>query len=79
MLNVYEWFVYSSMKTNPENFQFILLGNRLPYIANRYITTKSVSSVGVSGITIDCKLNFKEHINNIIKKAYCKVYTLQRL
>ena len=67
------------MKANPENFQFILLGNRLPYIANRYITIKSVSSVRASGITIDCKLNFKEHINNIIKKAYCKLYTLQRL
>ena len=26
-LNVYEQFVYSSMKANPENFRFIILGN----------------------------------------------------
>ena len=32
------------------------------------ITTKSVSSVTLLGITTDSKLNFKEHINNIIKK-----------
>ena len=32
------------------------------------ITTKSVSSVTLLGITIDSKLDFKEDINNIIKK-----------
>ena len=32
------------------------------------ITTKSVSSVTLLSITTDSKLNFKEHINNIIKK-----------
>ena len=26
-LNVYEWFVYSSMKANPEHFRFTILGN----------------------------------------------------
>ena len=25
--NVYEWFVYNSMKANCDNFQFIILGN----------------------------------------------------
>ena len=34
------------------------------------ITKKSVSSVALLGITIDSKLNFKKHINNIVKKAY---------
>ena len=38
------------------------------------IFTKSVSSVRLLGITIDSKLNFKEHINNIIK-----LYALRRL
>ena len=51
----------------------------LAFIANWYITIKSISSVTVPGITIDSKLNFKEHINNIIKKAYCILYTLRRL
>ena len=26
-LNVYKWFAYSSMKANPEIFQFIIVGN----------------------------------------------------
>ena len=43
------------------------------------ITTKSVSSVTLLGITIDSKLNFKEDISNIIKEACYKLYTLRRL
>ena len=27
MLNVYEWLVYNSMKANPDQFQFMILGN----------------------------------------------------
>ena len=27
MENVYEWFMYNSMKANPDKFQFIILGN----------------------------------------------------
>ena len=30
-------------------------------------------------ITIDSKLNFKEHVNNVIKKAYYKLYALRRM
>ena len=63
------------MKVHTENFPFIIIG----YIGLHrqqifYITTKSVSSVALLGITIDSKLNFKEDINNIIKKAYYKLY-----
>ena len=43
------------------------------------IIIKSASYVTLLGITIDSKLNFKEHINNIVKKAYYKLYTLRRL
>ena len=57
------------MKANSENFQFIILGNTgLHTLQIGDITTKSVLSVTLLGITIDSKLNFKEHINNFIKK-----------
>ena len=57
------------MKANPKNFQFIILGNTgLHTLQIGDVTTKSVLSVTLLGITIDSKLNFKEHINNIIKK-----------
>ena len=65
------------MKAHPENFQFIILGNTgLHALQIGDITTKSVSSVTLLDITIDSKLNFQEDINNIIKEAYYKLYTL---
>ena len=57
------------MKASPENFQFIILGNTgLHTLQIGDITTKSVLSVTLLGITIDSKFDFKEHINNFIKK-----------
>ena len=68
------------MKANPENFQFIALrSTRLHTLQIRDITPESVSSVTLLGITIDLKLNFKEDINDIIKKAYYKLYSLRKL
>ena len=67
--NAYEWFVYNSMKVNLDKFQFIILGNTGSHALQiGYITIKLAWSVTLPGITIDSKLNFKEHINNIVKK-----------
>ena len=69
MENVYEWFVYNSMKGNPNKFQFIILGNTGSHTLKiGDLTIKSASSVILLGITIDSKLNFKEHIKNVVKK-----------
>ena len=57
------------MKASPENFQFIILGNTgLHTLQIGDITTKSVLSATLLGITIDSKFDFKEHINNFIKR-----------
>ena len=46
MENVYEWFVYNSMKANPDKFQFIILGNTGSHTLQiGDTTTESVSSV----------------------------------
>lgn len=69
MQNVYEWFVSSSMKADPDKSQFIILGNtgsRTFQIGD--INIKSASSVTLFGISIDSEFNFKENINNIVKK-----------
>ena len=80
MENVYESFVYNSMKANPDKSQFIILGNTGTHALKIGDTTiKSASYVILLGITIGSKLNFKEHINNIVKKAYDKLYALGRL
>ena len=68
------------MKAHLENFQFVILGNTgLHTLQIRHITTKSVSTVSLLGTTIDSKLKFKEDVNNVIKKAYQKLYYLRRL
>ena len=65
---------------NPDKFQFIIIGNKGSHILQvGDITTKSVSSVTLLGITIGSKLSFKEHVNDIIKKVYYKLYALKRL
>ena len=57
------------MKVHPENFQFIILGNKgLHTLQIGDIITKSASSVTLLGITLDSNLNFKNDINNVIKK-----------
>ena len=51
------------MKANHDKFQFIILGNTDSHTLQiSHITTKSVSSLILLGITIDSKLNFKKHI-----------------
>ena len=68
------------MKANPDKFQFIIIrnkGSQIVQVGN--ITTKSVSSVTLLGITIGSKLSFIEHVNDIIKKAYNKLHALRRL
>ena len=42
------------------------------------ITKISISSVTLTGKTIDSKLNLNEHVNNR-KKAYYKLYAARRL
>ena len=49
------------MKANPDKFQFIILRNKGWHTLQiGDVTTKSVLSVTLFGITIDSKLNFKE-------------------
>ena len=67
------------MKATPEKIQFILLWNTGSHTLEiGDITTKSVLSVTLRGVTIDSELNFKEHINKTIKKPHYKLYTLIR-
>ena len=55
------------MKANPENFQSIILGNTGSYMLQiGDTTTKSVWSVTLLGNTINPKLTFIEHIDNIL-------------
>ena len=65
------------MKANTDKFQLIILGNTGSHTLQIVdITIESTSSVILLGICINSNLNFKEHINNIVKKAY-KLHALK--
>ena len=70
-----KWFEDNQMMANPGKFQFRILSkntiNKSIVINNK--TIESSKSVKLLGLTIDNKLNFGIHINNICKVASAKI------
>ena len=70
-----KWFKDNQMMANPGKFQFMILSknaiNKSLLIDNK--TIESSKSVKLLGLTIDSKLNFGIHINNICKVASPKI------
>ena len=70
------------MKANPGKFQFIVLGvkNIAPFRlnVNGKIIPRS-NEVKLLGITVDNELKFKNHIEDLCKKASCKLHALRRI
>ena len=72
-LELIKWFSINQMKANPEKFQAIAVGKKTKDINVTFNLEgnqiKCESEVKLSGVTIDSKLKFNEHISNICKKA----------
>ena len=67
------------MKTNSDQFQFIICGKTGSHTLQINDKTKKVtSSATLLSFTIASKLNFSEHMDNIIQKACYKLYALRR-
>ena len=68
MKTVLKWFRINSLKANPGKFQFMILGkkqcNEVKLIINSIVINES-NAVELLGITIDNRLTFNEHINNL--------------
>ena len=80
--NVLDWFKINSMKTNPGNFQFMVLGvkNIAPFRLNVNSQTIPCSNeVKLLGITIDNELGFKKHIEDLCKKSSYKLHVLRKI
>ena len=76
VLNI--WFENNYMKSNDDKCKLITTKeNTSVKIGNDII--KSSNSVKLLGITIDNKLNFKEHLTNIRKKVSNKLHGLARV
>ena len=78
---VFKWFKDDQMMANPEKFRFMILSkntiNKSIVINNK--TIESSKSVKLLGLTIDNKLNFGIHINNICKVGRAKIKGLGRI
>ena len=76
-----KWFKDNQMMANPGKFQFMILCkntiNKSIVINNKMI--ESSKSVKLLGLTIDNKLNFGIHINNICKVASAKIKGLGKI
>ena len=80
--NALEWFRSNRMVPNPNKFQVMFLGTQSKVdnclnINNQ--VCKPSTSVKLLGVTIDWKLNFNIHVNEICTKAILKSQALIRL
>ena len=64
------------MKANKDKYH---LANDKVSMKRDYVDIKNTSSEKLLGIIIDSKINFKEHLEGIIKKASRKVNVLSRI
>ena len=76
-----KWFKDNQMLANPGKFQFMILSKNAinKSIVLNSKTIESSKSVKLLGLTIDNKLNFGIHINNICKVASSKIKGLGRI
>ena len=78
--NVLDWLRVNQLVANPAKFQLMFLGNinqKLCFEINGE-TIHATESVKLLGVTIDNKLKFNTHINNMCKSANQKVNALYR-
>ena len=73
------WFNDNSMKANPCKYHLLLRGSDSSEITVGNKTISSSKCEKLLGIKIDSRLNFKEHIESLCKKASQKINALSRL
>ena len=79
MKNILLWFKTNSLKANAGKFQFMILNqknHRRQRMEINYITVRESNEVILLGTTIDNKVVFKNHIENLCRKAQYKLHAL---
>ena len=79
MKNILFWFRKNSLKANAGKFQFMILNrknHRSHGMVIHSITVKEINKVLLLAITIDNKLVFKKHIENLCRRAQYKLHAL---
>ena len=78
-IQLFKWFSDNQMKANKDKCHLVISNNEKVSMKIDNIELENTSSEKLLGITIDSKLNFKEHLEGIIKKASRKVNVLSRI
>ena len=78
-IQLFKWFSDNQMKANKDKCHLVISNNEKVSIKIDNIELENTSSKKLLGIIIDSKLNFKEHLEGIIKKASRKVNVLSRI
>ena len=79
---ILKWFKVNSLKPNLGKFQFMILATNNDIKVNLFLDGNKIEKsqeVVLLGITIDDKLSYKTHIENICRKAKYKLHALQRI
>ena len=80
--SILNWFRLNSLKANPGKSQFMVLGDKSHHEHILKMNSNKVEAsddVLLLGITIDKKLTFKRHIENLCRKAQYKLHVLRRI
>ena len=72
--NAVNWFTSNGMKTNPGNFQFMIVVphnviDKKPELLVNNVVLKPQTSVKALGITIDSRPNVSQHVSSLFTKA----------
>ena len=74
-----KWFQYNEMKSNSDKCHLLILNNENNIINIGEDKITGENQVKLLGITVDNKLNFNEHVNQLCKKAGQKLHALARI
>ena len=78
-IKLFKWFSDNMMKANKDKCHLIVSSNEHVSMKLDNIEIENSNCERLLGVKIDSKLNFKEHLDGIIKKASRKINALSRI
>ena len=73
-----DWFSSNDMQANPSKFQFMTFEDSNVVLTLRGVSIEQDDCVKLLGVNIDRKLDFKFHVNEVIKKCGRQLNALRR-
>ena len=67
--NIFEWFLNNTMRANPDKCHFLSSLNMNTEISVSSFDIENTHSQKLTGVTIDRRLNFHDHVSNLCKEA----------